>query len=363
MSALRKLPSISAVLATGAFVTAMASSATVRAFVGRLLGYLGLSAPGGLWRALAVLLLLGNWKNLPGVWHLRLFRGLLYQLYLQPSPFPPSSLFQPIITSTRSPILECDYNLHKSNSTYFADLDISRTHLVTALLRSGIRRLHDKEHRGSESDRAPGTEKVHGSFGIALGGVTCQFKKEIKPYQAYEVWTRLLCWDRKWLYLVSHLVKKGATRPAGYGLQPWRKGKKKQMLTEEEKEGLKGKVFASSIAKYVVKKGRWTVPPEQVLMNCGLLPAKPKDATRAGDDGEADKVGEANGDTPEEQLDAVDAAVLPGQEAEEWTWDMVQKEIQRGMKFAEMFAGLDGLHDEFDGGAEGVLGEFPDLLW
>ena len=32
-----------------------------------------------------------------------------------------------------------DYNFHKSNGTYFTDLDIARTHLVTAILRKGIR--------------------------------------------------------------------------------------------------------------------------------------------------------------------------------------------------------------------------------
>jgi hypothetical protein len=42
-------------------------------------------------------------------------------------------LLLPAITSSRSPLTECDINLHKSNSTYFSDLDISRSNLVMLL--------------------------------------------------------------------------------------------------------------------------------------------------------------------------------------------------------------------------------------
>ena len=33
------------------------------------------------------------------------------------------------------------------------------------------------------------------------------------------------------------------------------------------------------------------------------------------------------------------------------------------MKVAEHFAAMDGMHEFFDGGKEGVLGEFADLLY
>lgn len=384
MSASAKLPLIAGIAGVGASLAAMASSTTLRSYISRILG---VSAPGGVWRLIALALAIVNFKNLPFMWHvsphhpippsigtanslslqIRLFRGLIYQLYLQPTPLPPHALFQPLITSSRSPLTECDYNLHKSNSTYFSDLDISRTHLVTALLRKGIRRLSRSK---SDAERAPGTEHIEkGAFAIALGGITCHFRREIKPYARFEIWTRLLCWDRKWLYLVSHMVRPGTAKPTAFSLQPWRRarpGKSVHDMAAEEaeqlRETLKGAVFATSIAKYVVKKGRWTVPPERVLTNSGLLPPRPEE----GEDGAAAN-GSANGAaTAPEQSQPVDGsyvlpAVTPGDDGE-WTWEKIEAERLRGLKLAEHFAELDGLHDEFNGGVDGALGEYSDML-
>jgi hypothetical protein len=135
-------------------------------------------------------------KNL----QLRFFRAIFYQLYLQPTQIPPHALFQPVITSTRTPILEMDYNLHKSNSTYFSDMDISRTHLFTAIIRNGIKknsRLYGAK-KSAVADAVGATDGSRGRHLVALGGISCLFKKEILPYKKYEMWTRVLCWDRKW---------------------------------------------------------------------------------------------------------------------------------------------------------------------
>ncbi|KAJ9666131.1 hypothetical protein H2201_003809 [Coniosporium apollinis] len=377
MSGLQRMPVIAGVAGIG---TSLAVLASIPSFRQRLSTVLGLSAPGGIWRVLAILFALLNLKSLPFVWHIRLFRALTYHLYLNPYPITPDSLFRPIITSTRTPLLECDYNLHKSNSTYFSDLDISRTHLVTTLLRSGIRQLGRKP-QATQSAAAPdnggggsapgGAEALppppaNGRFAIALGGITCHFRREIAPYQKFEIHTRLLCWDRKWLYLVSHLVKPGVARPSGYALQPWKKGKAVKAEEEEAyREKLRRAVFASSIAKYVVKKGRLTIPPEDVLRRNGLLPPRPNEAattSTSSTEGANTEQGEtiSNG-APPEMIDALDAD--DSDSDAEWTWEKVEAERVRGMKLAELFAGLDGLHEEFTGGRDGVLGEYPDLLW
>ncbi|GME60980.1 putative 4hbt like protein [Neofusicoccum parvum] len=368
MSASAKLPVIAAVAGAGASLAAMASSSTLRAYLSRVLG---VSAPGGVWRLIALVLAAVNLKNLPFMWHIRLFRGLIYQLYLQPTPFPPHALFQPIITSTRSPLAECDYNLHKSNSTYFSDLDISRTHLVTALLRHGIRQLSKSKN---PAERAPGTEHVpDGSFAIALGAITCHFRREIVPYARFEIWTRLLCWDRKWLYLVSHMVRPGVAKPPSFTLQPWRRarggGHAREMAAEEAeqlRERLKGAVFATSIAKYVVKKGRWTVPPERVLLNSGLLPGeRPDGVAEANGSAVVNGAATAPGEQQQQEQPVDGSYVLPAVSTAgdgEWTWEKIEAERQRGLKLAELFAGLDGLHDEFNGGVDGALGEYADML-
>lgn len=40
---------------------------------------------------------------------------------------------------------------------------------------------------------------VRGRWSIMLGGVACSFKREIGIYEGYEMWSRILCWDRKWI--------------------------------------------------------------------------------------------------------------------------------------------------------------------
>lgn len=67
MSAARRLPVISAILAGGLAIAAGALP-SVRAPLARLTG---LAAPGGTWRAIAILLAILNVKNLPFVWHVR----------------------------------------------------------------------------------------------------------------------------------------------------------------------------------------------------------------------------------------------------------------------------------------------------
>jgi hypothetical protein len=337
------------IVVAGASIAALVSQPALRGnLMAMLAKWTGYNAPGGVWRIAAILLALANLKNLPFVWHLRFIRAFFYQLYLQPTPIPPHALFQPIITSTRTTLLETDYNMHKSNSTYFSDMDISRTHLFTALIRNGIRK--NSRLYGAKKNAVAGavgaTEGTRGKHMIALGGISCLFKKEILPYKKYEMWTRLLCWDRKWFYLVTHLVKPGVGQPESWTLQPWKKSKSNK---DVDLEKLKGAVYATAIAKYVIKRGRITVPPEQALIDADMVPMKPEGWVYQG---QVPEEYEANGD------------VLPkAVEAKDWNWDVIEAERLRGLKVAENFAAMDGMHDFFDGGKDGVLGEYPDLLF
>src|SRR5436190_19040760 len=100
------------------------------------------------WRTAALVLALLNAKSLLFVWHLRILYHALRNVRAinalprfsrgatttttttTPAIHP---LFGTHAFSTRAPLLEIDYNRHQSNSTYFTDLDASRTGLVTAL--------------------------------------------------------------------------------------------------------------------------------------------------------------------------------------------------------------------------------------
>jgi hypothetical protein len=339
--------------------------------------------PGKRWRTVAILFALCNIKNLPFVWHFRFFQAAFIHTF-KPKPIPlpttssPSSsafpLFLPVITSTRAPVLECDLYIHKSNSTYFTDLDVSRTHLISLLGAPGLSAYHERR-------RTQGEKRLL----IALGGVACFFQKEIKPYEAYELWTRVLCWDHKWVYVVTHFVKKGSVKPKGYLMQPdgrgwWasflspKKKKKAQKVEEANSEGCvngaeKKDIFAFSIAKYVYKSGRLTIPPELVFQRCGVLPQKPV-GLETGPTGEVEDEGlteqsMANGaDTPESFDEVIQSSLTPTEEDEKgWTWDMIEKERQRGMKIAKLMGDMDQLKGEFTGDSKPALGEYRDFLW
>ncbi|MCJ1282190.1 hypothetical protein MMC26_001513 [Xylographa opegraphella] len=281
------------------------------------------SGTGAIGALLAIAFLLLNLKSLPLAWHVRIFSGFFQHGFVTRTPKDKAGLlFQPLIISTRSPALECDYNLHKSNSTYFSDLDVARAHLIACLMRLGI----------TEAGRKFKSQG-HGSFGVILGGVACNFRREIKPYEAVDIYTRVLSWDRKWLYLVSYVVKKG-TKPKAYTLQPWKKGSKTIS---------KPIVCAASVAKYVFKQGRMTIPPALVLQEAGLLPEKPADI----------KI-ETSGAVP---LVHVPDMVEPA-EADTWSWEVAERERVRGKGVAELMNELDTLHEDFEPDNQPALGVY-----
>ena len=288
-------------------------------------------------------------------------------------------IFRPVSIRSRSPLLETDYNLHKSNSTYFSDLDISRTALVTNLLSAGFRSGNAKLERQGHK----------GKSNVILGSVHTSYHKEIKPYELYEVRSRVIGWDQKWLVILSTFV-----RP-------------KQGVKEEV-------VLASALSKYVVKKSRYTVPPERCLAAAGWFDGidrpekeeegkskesekaekKPKGilklpATKLNDEPSPTESTVLVNRPHEEELQAVDIAKLeakaeemsakmdekwgeglrgstvpeqatenavrvvdiaepPAQRSsrrtsgQQWTWDAIEKERLRGLEIVRAWMALDG---------------------
>jgi acyl-CoA thioesterase FadM len=157
-------------------------------------------------------------------------------------------LFEPVSIFTRSPLLETDYNLHKSNSTYFSDLDTSRSALMAKVLAPSL------AHGTGDLEK----EGHNGRLAIILGSVHTSFHKEIRPYELYEVRSRVLGWDKKWIVVASFFVRPG-----------------------KPDEDCDEVLLASALSKYVVKKGRFTVSPERCFTSAGWLPPKP-DECRSG---------------------------------------------------------------------------------
>jgi len=292
------------------------------------------------------------------VLQVRIFHSFIYHVLRRgknPKPLPQRALFHYAISASRTSLLETDYNMHKSNSTYFADLDVSRSHLVTHLLGPAMPKVADNQKNRLVLDKDGNVMK--GGFGIGLGAVFCSFRREIGPLQGYEMWSRILAWDRKWLYIVTHFVVKGKVRPTGWDGKPWGPTRKSRKVVSAEK-GSDGKelaeedwskyIFATAVSKYVFKLGRFTVHPAIVIEANGLLPPRP-------DGWRTDESGTGTG-TPEEELDL---AKIDENATEEWDWRSVELERKRGLEYANHFAALDDTNSLFDGGEDGAIGRFP----
>ncbi|KAI0881232.1 uncharacterized protein GGS22DRAFT_172726 [Annulohypoxylon maeteangense] len=225
-----------------------------------------------LWFSLLCLFVAFNMKNMPFMWHMRLVNAFRFVLRTQRSavPLKPTHIFQPIITSSTAQLMEIDFNIHKSNSSYFSDADIARAHLVCTLFAKGIEQM-----RG-------GTAAYTGSgkplFGFALGAVSCNFKREIRPQEQYEMWSKILTWDEKWIYIVTHFVRKDAVKPKNYTLYPEQfpdQGSDEKSSSSDEGGDVNSDkvIFATALSKCVFKAGRKTVSPDTMFQISGLLPA------------------------------------------------------------------------------------------
>lgn len=341
-------------------------------------------------RNLLLVFLLFNAKVLPLAWELRLlYRGwaewrskssVAKILYLRSnsntsntssnssSDKPPAHLhplFMPHVMTTTAPLLEIDHNLHKSNSCYFADLDESRTALM-------VRLLSPTNFSPAELDR----EGYTGRFSIVLGSVHASFLREIKPYSVYRVRSRVLGWDQKWILIGSFFVR--ATTAVDHERarreQGRRKMREKSQKEEEEDKENGETLLAVCLSKYVVKKGRFTVPPERCWRSAGWLPDKPSGApsTAAQSDSNTPRLEEtetdhANGqksemteetlrrraqetlaraaDRLEQKAENRSGAVVDDdclRAANAWSWEDLEAERVRGLKIAESWLRLDG---------------------
>lgn len=255
---------------------------------------------------------------------LRFYRSLGYHFLWRRRALPvPPELFSPMVMQSHAPPYECDLNLHKSNSTYFSDLDISRTHLMGHLTKEAFARRR--------RNRQP-------VLYLALAGVCALFRREIKPLHRYAVSSRVLAWDAKWIFIVSHFVS-----------------------PDEPRAGQERTVYACSLSKCVFKSGRITVPPESIFSDSGLLPPKPAGAETPSvhDSGISTPSGIPELGAGEATRRRVEKAVMEDAvralDRRNWegaSWEVIDAERRRGLELAKMMMGLDGLYNEHREGTE-----------
>ncbi|KAM4065467.1 hypothetical protein HRG_004227 [Hirsutella rhossiliensis] len=197
----------------------------------------------------------GPWiKCFPGMYHCRILYAVLIRKAFR-KPIDYRSLFRPEVSRSRNCLFEVDLMVHKTNSTYFSDLDESRIRLLARIFPDCF-------------------SFSGGNLSVLMGGTSCIFFKAIAPFQSYEVHSQILRWDDKWLYIASWFLMPGGSR----------------RLTRVDREHYeavdttgRSMVFAEAITKYCFKSGRLTVAPEEVLRQSILNydaenPEKQKDA-------------------------------------------------------------------------------------
>ncbi len=76
---------------------------------------------------------------------------------------------------------DLDLNMHMTNARYFSVMDLGRTDLV---IRSGLART-----------------MLRNRWQAVLGASTVRFRRPLKPFQRYEMVSRVLCWDDRWFFI------------------------------------------------------------------------------------------------------------------------------------------------------------------
>lgn len=193
-------------------------------------------------------------------------------------------------------------------------------------------------------------------FNLALGAVSCSFKKELKPYEEYEMWTRVLTWDEKWIYIVTHFVRKGAVLPRTYTLYPQQNSRAQLAQCQDDKlnvhsESSNEAVVATALSKCVFKQGRRTIPPAFMLLKSGLLPCTSLDeALPRGSEG-----------NPLSSCASSDSGIDVAESVEATDLELIEAERQRGMRVAYTLAaqGQQALEMEFSGEKD-ALGKHTD---
>lgn len=265
---------------------------------------------------------------------------------------PTHPVFVPCGITSRTPLLETDYNLHKSNSTYFTDLDVSRTALVSRLYSPGVGIISkelDGEFAATAQKEGKKPPKRRLPIMIVLGSVYCSFKREIKPFELYEMHSKVISWDQKWMYILTAFM-----RPA-------------------KQAGGEKTLLATALSKYVVKKGRLTVSPERILRASGFLPAPPDNTTQSAPansstdvsgigtpaSGEGITAGGVDGSLVREVLKIGDEQIPRDDElekekkvnadswsTEEWSWERIEQERLRGLQVVKPYIEVDEVGKE-----------------
>jgi acyl-CoA thioesterase FadM len=119
---------------------------------------------------------------------------------------------------------DLDFNLHMNNGRYLALMDLGRLDLA---LRAGVFR-----------------PAWQGRWRPVLGSATIRFRRSLRPFQRFELRTRLLCWDHRWFVF-------------------------------EQRFEADGELYAVALARALFTSPQGSVAPAQTLAAVGLTTDSP----------------------------------------------------------------------------------------
>lgn len=160
------------------------------------------------------------------------------------------SLFAPVLATSYTTLPLTQHGSLKASNELLNDLDHNNTQLILALFKKALRPCR------------------HGHYAktFHIGGTSCSFHRRIPPFTKYQISSRVLCWNHKWLYVVTSVSKPGSCISMPRLQAPI------NIYDQLEAESELDHVYASAITQYVFKKGHNTCTPGSIMDECNLLP-------------------------------------------------------------------------------------------
>jgi len=91
---------------------------------------------------------------------------------------------------------DLDIYFHMNNGRYLTVMDLGRFDLI---LRSGLGEICEKNHL------AP-----------LVASATVRYKRSLKLFQRYQLVSRIVCWDDKWVFIKQSFIQDGKCAAVGY---------------------------------------------------------------------------------------------------------------------------------------------------
>lgn len=214
---------------------------------------------GKLITALLTIIGLSSYKYVPFGYSVRFYWVAFKYFYLEKLSPVVKSPFTESIRKNKCCPLECDFfGFHKNNGTYFTELDLCRTECTLNAIHTYFKNciLNKKPFAY-----------------VPLASITNHFLKEIKPFQNYQMNTKIVGWGDKWFWLITVFTIKEKIKP----IDPVDNEGKHVIenipplyLYQKDGDKIGNRVVCLSVGKIVFKKGRETLKPWDAFQLAGV---------------------------------------------------------------------------------------------